>query len=59
MSSVVMKSLSKKKTGWVNVYKYDDGSLVLGDVLDTKEKSMSVINTSLIYVDTIKIEWRE
>lgn len=54
-----MKLHPKRETGWVNVYKYDDGALVLGDVLDTKEKSMSVINTSLIYVDTIKIEWEE
>lgn len=54
-----MKQHSKKETGWVNVYKDDDGTLVLGAVHDTKEKAMFRANSSLIYVDTIKIEWKE
>lgn len=41
------------------MYKDDDGTLVLGAVHDTKEKAMFRTNSSLIYVDTIKIEWKE
>lgn len=54
-----MKQHAKKETGWVNVYKDDDGTLVLGAVHDTKEKAMSIINQTLTYVDTIKIKWNE
>lgn len=50
---------NKKRTGWVNVYKDYDDTIILGDVHNTKEKSMSIINTSLTYLDTIKIEWNE
>lgn len=53
-----MKQHSKRETGWVNVYRDDDGTLILGAVHDTKEEAMR-INQSLIYVDTIKIEWEE
>lgn len=54
-----MKQHSKKRTGWVNVYKDYDDTIIIGDVHDTKESSMSIINTSLTYLDTIKIEWEE
>ena len=54
-----MKQHAKKETGWVNVYKDDDGTLVLGAVHDTKEEAMSITNKSLTYVDTIKIKWNE
>ena len=53
-----MKLHPKRETGWVNVYRDDDGTLILGAVHDTKEGAMR-INQSLIYVDTIKIEWEE
>lgn len=54
-----MKQHSKKETGWVNVYKDDDDTLVLGAVHDTKEEAISITNKSLTYLDTIKIEWNE
>lgn len=54
-----MKQHSKKKTGWANVYKYYGDTPIIGEVHDTKEKAMSIINQTLTYVDTIKIEWEE
>lgn len=52
-----MKQHSKKKTGWVNIYKDYDNIPIIGDVHDTKEEAMSITNKSLTYLDTIKIEW--
>ena len=54
-----MESNFKKKTGWVNVYKDYDDTIILGDVHDTREEAISIINKSLAYLDTIKIEWNE
>lgn len=54
-----MKQHSKKKTYWVNVYKYDDNTPIVGGVHNTKEEAMSTINWSLIYVDTVRINWEE
>ena len=54
-----MKQHSKKKTGWANVYKYYGDTPIIGEVHDTKEKAMSIINQTLTYVDTIKIKWHE
>ena len=54
-----MKQHSKKKTGWANVYKYYGDTPIIGEVYDTKEKAMSIINQTLTYVDTIKIKWNE
>lgn len=54
-----MKQHSKKKTGWANVYKYYGDTPIIGEVHDTKEKAMSIINQTLTYVDTIKIKWNE
>ena len=54
-----MEQHFKKRTGWVNVYKDYDDTIILGDVHDTRESSMSITNTSLTYLDTIKIEWEE
>lgn len=53
------KQPTQKKTGWVNVYKDYDDSIILGDVHDTREEAISITNKSLIYLDTIKIEWEE
>lgn len=53
------KQHSKKKTGWVNVYKYQGDTPLIGKVHDTEEEVMSIINQTLTYVDTIKIEWEE
>ena len=50
---------AQKKTGWVNVYKDYDDSIILGDVHDTREEAISITNKSLTYLDTIKIEWEE
>lgn len=50
---------TQKKTGWVNVYKDYDDSIILGDVHDTREEAISITNKSLTYLDTIKIEWEE
>lgn len=49
----------KKKTGWVNVYKNYDDTIILSDVHDTREEAISITNKSLTYLDTIKIEWNE
>lgn len=54
-----MKSNSKKKTGWVNVYKDYDDTIILGDVHDNREEAISITNKSLTYLDTIKIIWNE
>ena len=54
-----MKQHSKKKTGWANVYKYYGDTPIIGEVHDTKEKAISIINQTLTYVDTIKIKWNE
>lgn len=54
-----MKSNSKKKTGWVNVYKDYDDTPIIGEVHDTREEAISITNKSLTYLDTIKIEWNE
>jgi hypothetical protein len=53
------KQHAQKKTGWVNVYKDYDDSIILGDVHDTREEAISITNKSLTYLDTIKIEWEE
>lgn len=53
------KQSTQKKTGWVNVYKDYDDSIILGDVHDTREEAISITNKSLTYLDTIKIEWNE
>lgn len=54
-----IKLHSKKKTGWVNVYKDYDDTLIIGDVHDTEEEARTIINRSFTYVDTTKIEWKE
>ena len=54
-----MKSNFKKKTGWVNVYKDYDDTIILGDVHDTIEEAISITNKSFTYLDTIKIIWNE
>lgn len=59
MSSITIKSLPEKKTGWVNIYRDYDNTLIIGDVHNTKEEARSIKNQSFTYVDTIKIEWRE
>lgn len=54
-----MESNFKKKTGWVNIYKDYDDTIILGDVHDTREEAISITNKSLTYLDTIKIIWNE
>ena len=54
-----MKQHFKKRTGYVNVYKDYDDSIILGDVHDTRKEAISITNKSLTYLDTIKIEWEE
>lgn len=49
----------QKKTGWVNVYKDYDDTIIIGEVHDTRKEARSIINRSLTYVDTIKITWEE
>lgn len=39
-----MKQHSKRKTGWVNVYKYYDNTTIIDVVHDTKEEAMSNTN---------------
>ena len=54
-----MKQHSKKKTGWVNVYKDYDGTLFLGAIHNTKEDAVEHKSTVNTCIDTIKIEWEE
>lgn len=46
----------KKKTGWVNVYKNYDDTIILDNIHDTREEAISITNKSFIYLDIIKIE---
>lgn len=54
-----MKQHSKKKTGWVNVYKNYDDTPIVGEVYDIREEFISIANKPLTYLDTIKIEWEK
>lgn len=53
------KGTQGKKAGWVNIYKDYDGTLILGELHNTKEEAKSIHNESLTRIDTIKIEWRD
>lgn len=50
-SELDLMMLSKKKEGWVNVYK--------DSVYDTKDDALIGRSKSIGYIDTIKIEWEE
>lgn len=53
------KRIQEKKIGWVNVYKDYDGTLILGEIHNTKKDAVehkSAVNTC---IDTIKIEMEE
>ena len=58
--------LSKKKEGWVNIYKSDNGTYYTGAIF--YEKNDALVNTAEIEIttgipidciDTVKIEWEE
>ena len=53
------KGIQEKKTGWVNVYKDYDGTLILGAIHNTKEDAVEHKSTVNTCIDTIKIEWEE
>lgn len=53
------KGIQEKKTGWVNVYKDYDGTLILGSIHSTKEDAVEHKSTVNTCIDTIKIEWEE
>ena len=48
---------TKKKKGWVNVYKNEYGAYVLGEIFIGKEHEE--VTTGLTYITTAKIEWEE
>ena len=52
----------EKKEGWINIYKYNLGSLITpgSQVYNTKEEAESAIGSGLVdYISTIKIQWEE
>lgn len=58
--------LSKKKEGWVNIYKSDNGTYYTGAIF--YEKNDALVNTAEIKIttgipidciDTVKINWEE
>lgn len=54
----------KRKSGWVNIYKYTSGHIYLGELYNSKEDAEINANncenhTNTYYVTTIKIEWEE
>lgn len=53
------KGIQEKKTGWVNVYKDYDATLILGAIHNTKEDAVEHKSTVNTCIDTIKIEWEE
>ena len=50
------------KKGWVNLYRWEVGRILFGDIFVTKEDALSEIekiHKSRKYIDTIQIEWEE
>ena len=49
---------SKKKEGWINLYKINS-TITTGEVYNTKEEAKSSVLGTSIYISTVKIEWEE
>lgn len=49
----------EKKEGWLNLYKDEDGRVVIGTVYPESEKSAKMASEDKDYVATCKIEWEE
>ena len=52
--------VSKKKEGWINIYKYNSKTTPGSLVYNTKEEAESAKGAGLVdYISTIKIQWEE
>ena len=62
ISNYDLMMLTKKKEGWVNVYKsYNVGKKIpcMASIYPTKEEAKKSSVVGFDYVDTVKIEWEE
>ena len=53
---------TETKEGWLNLYRAEDGFMMLGYVHETKEKALNELkdkSNSFKHTDTIKIKWEE
>ena len=49
----------EKKSGWINLYRYNSITTLGTQVYDTKEEAESAVGDKSYYITTIKIEWEE
>ena len=49
----------EKKSGWINLYRYNSITTLGTQVYDTKEEAESAVGDKSYYISTIKIEWEE
>ena len=50
--------VTEKKEGWINLFKINS-AMTIGEIYNTEEEAKSAIAKSLVYISTVKIEWKE